>query len=437
MIRRLRGVASSRTLDRRRTFDATRPARTRRKRFTVFAVAIALAFVPIFGGRGVASEPTLEMCLGNDSVVTLSGTYQTGVRYTSPAPGTTFDARGATFVSYPYTTLYPFSLGKKTAPTRLCAVGGIVTGQQPSTLTWDEMKTTYDGDGLRIAGNDWYAVDGLRVNNVEDGVAPRGTENLYPEDGDGFTMRNLYFTFIRDDCVENDDIAGGLISDSLFDGCYTGVSEKPSDGSPQLAYPAPAGETLQLDHVLLRLQAMPGPRGTNDPSILGHGQLFKWSPVANSLVIRDSVFLIEATPNGTSYCPFPPGTVTENVTLVWRGPGSFNWSVPAGTTVTTDRAIWDDARASWLARHGCTSFDACTKLYSPDPIQPSPSPSPSSSPTPTPTPTPTPSPTSSVSESPTPSPSASPTASPSSSPSPTPSPSPTGCPSPRKGKPCR
>src|SRR6266540_3693392 len=340
MVRPPRRAALNDALDRSWGFSAARLARIRWKRVAVFAVAIALAFVPIFGGPGLASEPTLDMCLGNDSVVTLSGTYQNQVRYESPAAGTTYDARGAAFVSYPYKTLYPFSLGKKTAPARLCALGGIVTGQQPPDLTWDQMKTQYDGDGLRIAGNNWYAVDGLRVDNLEDGVAPRGTENLYPEDGDGFTMRNIYLRYIRDDCVENDDIAGGVISDSLFDGCYTGISEKPSDGSPQLAFPAPAGETLQLDHVLLRLQAMPGPRGTNDPSILGHGQLFKWSDVSNSLVIRDSVFLVEGTPNSTSYFPFPAGTLTDNVTLVWLGPGSFTWSVPAGTTVTTDRAVW-------------------------------------------------------------------------------------------------
>jgi len=314
----------------------------------------------------------LDGCLGAAPVVRLSGTYRTEARYTSPANGTTFDARRAGFLAYPYQSLYPFSIGTKTAPSRICVAGGLVLGQQRRNLTWDEMKKNYDGGGLLISSHGQYVVDGLRVDNLEDGVRPRGTEGRYPKDGDGFVMRNLYFTYIRDDCVENDDIAGGIIADSLFDGCYTGISERPPHGSPQLAHPAPAGETLLLDHVLLRLQAMPGPRVphdlTSDRKDLGHGQLFKWSSVGNSLVVRHSVFLIEKAPNSSDYFPFPSGTVTQDVLLVWLGPGAFHWRLPAGTTVTTDRSVWDDARTVWLARHGCTSFTSCSKLEDPAPI---------------------------------------------------------------------
>jgi hypothetical protein len=317
--------------------------------------------------RGVSGATSLASCLANE-VVKLDGTYHTEYRDALTSPRTTFDARTATFDSYPFTSLYPFGLGKTTAPTNVCVLGGLVRGRQPRTLTWQQMKTHYDGDALRIAGNDWYIIDGLRVDNVEDGVAPRGTDEVYPKDGDGFVLRNLYMTYIRDDCVENDDIAGGLIYDSLFDGCYTGISERPTDGNAQWNHPAPAGETLTLDHVLLRLQAMPGPYESAGASIFGHGQLFKWSNVANELVIRDSVFLVERKPNSPSYFPFPAGTITQNVTIVWLGGGKFKWKVPPGTRVVTDRAVWDSARADWLNRHGCTSFFSCAKLLTPDPF---------------------------------------------------------------------
>jgi len=339
----------------------------RRRPFAVSAVLAIAAASSIVVAR--ASEArSAATCLGASSVVRLSGTHRTEVRYPSPANETTFDGRSATFLAYPYQSLYPFSVGKKSAPSRTCVVGGLVIGQQPRSLTWDQMKDAYDGDGLRVAGSERTSVDGLRVDNVEDGVAPRGTEDRYPKDGDGLVMRNLYFTYIRDDCVENDDIAGGVISDSLFDGCYTGVSERPGSGNPQLDHPAPRGEKLLLDHVLLRLQAMPGPRDTRDRTVLGHGQLFKWSPVANSLVVRHSVFLVEKAPNSSSYFPFPRGTVTEDVTIVWLGSGDFGWAVPRGTTVTSDRSVWDRARAIWLTRHGCPSFTSCSRLYAPAPI---------------------------------------------------------------------
>ena len=315
-----------------------------------------------------AASPSLGNCLTQNKVIRLSGSHTEQVKYSSPGPRTTFDARGGTFTSSPADTLYPIDIAKYSAPADLCFVGGTVIGQQSRDLTWDEVKDDYSGSGLRIGGNRPYVVDGLRVDNVADGIRPRGTEDLYPKDGDGFTIRNTYLTYIRDDCVENDDIAGGVIFDSLFDGCYTGISERPSSGNEQENHPAPPGETLVLNHVLLRLQALPGVRKSHDPSVLGHGQLFKWSDVANTPVVRNSIFLVDTVPSTDSYFPFPPGTTTSNVTIVWGADEPFEWDVPPGTSVTTDRSVWTDARQEWLDRHGCTSFTSCTRLTTPDPL---------------------------------------------------------------------
>lgn len=320
----------------------------------------------------VIAAPTLEECLGQNRVVRITGTHDEQVEDASPSSRTTFDAREATFTSYPGDTLYPISVGKDTAPKHLCLIGGTVIGQQPRDLTWDEMKDLYSGSALRIGGNRPYVVDGLRVDNVADGIRPRGTEDRYPKDGDGFVVRNTYMTYIRDDCIENDDIGGGLIFDSLFDGCYTGISERPTGGNPQEQHPAPRSERLVVDHVLLRLQAQPGVRGSNDPSVLGHGQLFKWSPVANLPIVRDSIFLVETVPNTDSSFPFPPGTTTTNVTIVWAADAPFEWDIPPGTTVTTDLSVWTEARQEWLDRHGCTDFLSCTNLTTPDPAIPEP-----------------------------------------------------------------
>ena len=225
---------------------------------------------------------------------------------------------------------------------RLCVVGGEVVGQQSRNLTWQQVKDRHDGDGLRILSADWYVVDGLRVDNVEDGIAPFG---------DGFVGRNLYFTYIRDDCIENDAVAGGIVSDSLFDGCSMGLSARPSKGfSPQ---PAPPGETFTLDGVLLRLQPMPREERHETPDGLGNGQLFKWSRWSNRLVVRNSVFLVErVSMNGRKAMRFPDGTVARNVTLVWTGPGDYPAPVPRGVRVVKDRKVWEAARRDWLARHG-------------------------------------------------------------------------------------
>jgi hypothetical protein len=313
--------------------------------------------------QSLAARFTAEDCIRRASRTVLSGVYDQQYRVNFPKPDETVDARRATSTAFPFATLYPFSFGKSSPARHLCLLGGLVEGQQARDLTWDQVKARYDGAGLRVAADGWYVVDGLRVENVEDGIDPRGKEGEYPKRGDGFVLRNLYFQYIRDDCVENDDIAGGVIEDSLFDGCNTGISERPGKGNPQLSHPAPAGETLTLSRVLLRLQPMPGPRG-HSATVLGHGALFKWSAVANKLVLRDSIFLVEARPNG-GRSDFPKGTQATNVTLVWLGDGRFPGTVPSGVTVTSDRSVWDRARAEWLRRHRCASFTSCTALVDP------------------------------------------------------------------------
>lgn len=264
-----------------------------------------------------------------------------------PVEGATYDLRGVVSTAYPGSK-YPLVFGKVRhgeavykIGRRLCIVGGEVIGQQSRGLTWQQVKDRHDGDGLRVLSGDWYVVDGLRVDNVEDGISPFG---------DGFVGRNLHFTYIRDDCIENDAVAGGIVSDSLFDGCSMGLSARPSKGfSPK---PAPPGETFTLDGVLMRLQPMPREERAT-PDGLGNGQLFKWSRWSNRLVLRDSIFLVErVSMNGPKAMGFPDRTIARNVTLVWTGPGDYPAPVPPGVRVVKDRKVWEAARRAWLDRHG-------------------------------------------------------------------------------------
>ena len=291
------------------------------------------------------AAPSARECLARPRIARLSGLRADQYKV-SPVSGTTYDLRGLTATGFPARTLYPLVFGEVRhgqsigAPSEhLCVIGGGVVGQQPRSLTWQQVKHQYDGDGMRVVAGGSYVVDGLRADNVEDGISPFG---------DGFVGRNLYFTYIRDDCIENDAISGGYVSDSLFDGCSMGLSERPSRGFAPT--PPPHGELFVMDHVLLHIQPMP--RDENTPDHLGNGQLFKWSKWSNRLVLRDSILWVErVSMNGAAAMGFPPGTVAHNVTLVWTGPGDYPAPVPSGVTVTRDRKVWDDARRSWLARH--------------------------------------------------------------------------------------
>jgi hypothetical protein len=295
------------------------------------------------------SGSTTTVISGNQSYYTNS----------SPPSDWNLDLTQASFDGYPSSSTSPVKLGKGTPGARMCIGGGIVVGQQSRDLTWKDMHDSIGGGGYRVTTSpgQWSRIDGIRVDNVEDALKPRGPDGYWE-------LWNAYMIYIRDDCIENDEMAPGSVYDSLFDGCYTGFSEQEQSGCCD----ADPGEVFVVKRSLMRLEAMPGPYGDDDPSVFGHGKWFKWkAPVPHPVEIYDSIFMTESAPSSSSNWPFPPGTLTVNVTIVWLGPGAWQWPVPPGTTVTTDPTVWSKARQRWLDRHGCTSFNNCTKLLNPDP----------------------------------------------------------------------
>jgi hypothetical protein len=357
------------------------------KRILTFTAAAALIGALIQSVSAV--EPSALDCLARPSATVKAGTEATQWRAETLPDNHAIDARTYVNTAYPFVDPYPISLGDAGEPTNLCIVGGRTVGQQSESLTWgqvhDEAQGGWHGGGLRTYTSN-TTINGWRIRNTADGYQPR--------DGENWTLVNNYYEYIRDDCIENDDLLSGAVYDSLFDGCYTGFSEQ-DEGDV-------AGEQLIFDGVLMRLQPMPGPRTGDDepgnPNVFAHGSFFKkmaeedheeWD--RHRPIIRNSVFVAEKF-NG-SPDDWPVGTVMQNVTVVWLGQGAFPMSTLPGMTLTTNRSVWDNARADWLSRHGCTAFGSCSEaLYDPS-VSPSPSPSPTPSPTVSPSPSPTPSPT--------------------------------------------
>lgn len=376
------------------------------KRIIVLSI-IAILGLLTFSSVEAADVITADECLSRSSITVKTGTDTQRWRQASFPDHHAIDARTYTNLSYPFSSAYPVSLGDAGKPIDLCILGGKTIGQQSEGLTWNDVHDTWHGGGFRVYGAD-YVVNGWRIRNTADGFQPR--------DGENWVLQNNYYEYIRDDCIENDDRLGGIVYDSLFDGCYTGLSEQDAGEV--------AGESLIFDGVLMRLQAMPGPYGSNDPNILGHGSFFKKFDDGgrHQPIIRNSIFVAESFYRDPK--DWPQGTTMENVTVVWLGEGEFPMSVLPGMTLTTNRAVWDTARAEWLARHGCTNFGTCSNaLYNPNgDTTPTPTvaPSPTVSPTPTVVPSPTVSPTPTVTPTPTATPS--PTVAPSPTVSPTPPP---------------
>jgi hypothetical protein len=306
-------------------------------------------------GSTTAPTPPAKACpapsprIHAEPVTRVAGTVRT-YRVDSVPDGKTYDLRGTRIVGFPASNLYPLLFGKRGPGQATCVLGGAVAGQQPRDLTWQVMKRTLDGDGLHFK-SDGGVVDGVRIDNVQDGIGTIGGDPA------GITIRNAHLSYIRDDCIENDAIVGLTVKDSLLDGCFAGVSERPGRGAR--ARPAPPGETVTLDGVLLRLQPMPYERseatcGGNAAGGRGHSGFFKWSPFANRLVVRNTILMAERDSVNCSRSMNLPGNSSyENVTLVWLGSGRYPGKVPAsGVRVTRDRSVWDRARADWLVRHG-------------------------------------------------------------------------------------
>jgi hypothetical protein len=293
--------------------------------------------------------PPSPSCLDRESMTVLRGTFTQKASVSDPPDAHTVDARTAVSLTSGERAL---EIGDRRAPRDLCVVGWTTLGQQSRALTWRTMHDDIEGSALRVYASD-YVVDGLRADNVEDGFDPRG--------GEGFELRNAFMTYVRDDCIENDERRAGKVVDSLFDGCYTFFSEQEAGDV--------AGESLVFEDVLVRLEPMPGPYGSEDNDVLGHGSFFKSFEDGgrHKAIIRDSVFLLDDDCyNGCN--DWPPGTSATDVTIVWTGAGEFPMSVLPGMTLTTDRSVWDTAVARWKSRHGCSTVDRpCTKLNTPDP----------------------------------------------------------------------
>lgn len=270
----------------------------------------------------------------------------------SPPPDMTFDLSGVTSTAYP-STRSVFAVGTGTAAARTCVTGGTILGRADDAQTWTVYHDQYNAACVKILAREWMQVRGLRCDNVEDGIRPE--ESSVNANDAVVYVSGTYLTRIRDDCIENDYTVGGLLQDNLWEQCNTGVSERPSGGR---TWPTPPAETLTLDHMLIGLYQTPHV-DKDGQTVMGENGLFKWSSSGNHVVIRCSIFKVDAVSlNGEDAMGLPPGTVVDDSacpdhpsTLVWLGGGAYPAPTP-GLRVVTDPAVWTDAVAAWKSAHG-------------------------------------------------------------------------------------
>ena len=269
-------------------------------------ILLAIISVCLFGQGALAqpADPSFECLTVPGPLEVISGFYNEKFK-PDVAPGKRFDARGASFEIPGIISHSLVSLEGSGDNDSMCWAGGYFTASliwHGLDVSWDQSKHGTDGDDgvmnnttSATSYEDRMTWTGLHVFNLHDGIRTNNSES-------NWTIQHTWMDYIRDDCVENDHIYSGTIYDSLFDGCYTGVSVRPSSSG----HGDGQGKTITMDRVLLRMEPMPYPYkwDTKDDPVLyvdgygdvpfGYGKVFKLDEGNEpDFRVTNCVFLLE------------------------------------------------------------------------------------------------------------------------------------------------
>ena len=348
----------------------------------------------------VSSSSDSFSCLTNaasQNIFDLAGSY-TSKLFLKTAPSRVFDARNAVFQIRDFDSRWGM-MDISGSDSNNCVAGGYVFNGNPWWAGWEDVydtgdSTIHDGETRSNTPVDFQApnplVTGIHWFNTHDGPRFNSATGVW-------RLEHSWGDYTRDDCIENDRQASGVIYDTLFDGCYTGFSNRPGQGSSNTALNSDGTRRKVIfDKVLLRMELQPGPFrycdsgrqqryvgadgndfdaskygtcGGSDPletkEIYGHGNLFKRTSTDRNpnYEFKDSVFLLPKRLT-TGELDFPDAsrvTACKNVTLIFLG-GSANEypgrlptaKFPNCFTIVTGSAgvtFWQQKVADWHQRH--------------------------------------------------------------------------------------
>ncbi len=247
----------------------------------------------------------------------------------------------ATTASWTAVDDYPVLLGGGNA---WCFNGGTIVGLWPDSDTWQELHGT---TAVEITGGDGTLIEHMQIHNYGDGLSYKITSTRW-------TARAVHFSHIRDDCIENDFLQTALVDDSFFEGCYSGFSAR-QDGPQYYGVVDGHNNVWTIQNSLMWLEPMQQPYKGPAPNTSG---FFKWDNSAYNaspkLILKNNVFRADMVPSDEDLCldPIQHTIESTNNVIVWLGPGDYPCQpIPPGWTLTTDRAVWDQAVADWKNRH--------------------------------------------------------------------------------------
>ncbi|RUU13217.1 calcium-binding protein [Mesorhizobium sp. USDA-HM6] len=242
------------------------------------------------------------------------------------------------------TNLYPFSIVNP--GDNFLAFGGTINGMVSQTADWESIYV--NSAAVRINSAHSFAIDDWTITQPWDGIRVGGTGTFLIEDS--------YVGNSRDDAVEDDDVIGGTIKDSLFDHVFSGVSlgDGDVDGSDN---------TVTMDGMLL------GMGEYLRKGEVTHGSPFKLDKGTGADDIVPSLHFIDCVVAITDV----HHNGLERVQRAWdktvESHGNYYLNLsdeplpadypmpPAGWTVLEGQAArdyWAQAKAAWHAAHDGT-----------------------------------------------------------------------------------
>lgn len=205
--------------------------------------------------------------------ITVTGDYGYEQFRLNDSDASVIDATDATWIvanQGSQLNLYPVLIDRSDASPEL--IGGQVHGTVSLTDEWVDIYQNSSAVMIRDAENatirDW------EITRAWDGIRVAGDVN-------GFLIDNIIMSDIRDDAIENDYGASGTISNSLFDGVFSGISMTKPD------LPDLSSNVVTIDNVLIRMESYLF-RGNET-----HQSPFKITEESPSLRITDTVIAID------------------------------------------------------------------------------------------------------------------------------------------------
>ena len=298
-------------------------------------------------GTAVVTVTARPACLDQAGpTINLSGT-PTDFDNTNMAANTKVDASTAQFVVSSATVVAHVGGGSG-----ICWHGGEIIGQLPPATPWSTMHDSY---GIDVDGAS-FQLEQLRVFNNGDGVTMDAQADV------NWIWRDVYFKYMRDDCVENDFLNSGTIENSFFDGCYSGFSSRSYtsvlDGR---------NNVVVVRNSLFRTQSMD--QGYRRP---GHGGFWKWETNGPRIDLYNTVFRTDGPSVEDDAIMPPPGRLRNcfgNV-MVWLGSGAFPEPVPTEPgcfrllTGAEGQQFWDSAVTAWKSAHPFALTDIAAPVVS-------------------------------------------------------------------------